>query len=173
VLTAFDLVGPDQPQLRHQIRDDLLAMGDFLVKYQWTAPRANGVVGTNNQDDIFIAPLLNASLIGRLSVAAAVRHVVDVDGSPADQQRWDAIWASEITHQGPLVGVQAQFDPTNKHMRGRLRASHQPCRLRSPERFTRSKIGVSPEEGGAHTTPTGRHIHGARYSESPDCHGHH
>ena len=110
LLTAFDLVGPDDHALRDQIRDDLLAMGNFLVKYGWNYPRPHGYVSANHDFDGFISPLFVYVPMARLNMANAARHVADLDGSAADKQKWDAIWAEELSNQGPELGPSMLVD---------------------------------------------------------------
>ena len=112
LLTAFDLVGPDQPTLRAQIRDDLLAMADFLLKYGWNYPRPNGYVGTHSDEDGFLSPLMPHVPMARLNIANAARHVADLAGSAAEQQKWDAVWSEELATQGPILGTSMEVDST-------------------------------------------------------------
>jgi hypothetical protein len=107
MLTAYDLVGPDQPELRAQIRDDLLAMGDYLVKYGWSFVRPNGYVSTQSFENGFVEPLMVQVPLARLNMANAARHVAE---SPSDRQRWQAIWAEELASQGPLLGPSMEVD---------------------------------------------------------------
>jgi hypothetical protein len=107
MLTAFDLVGPDEPALRAQIRDDLLAMGDYLVKYGWNFVRPNGYVSTQSFENNFAEPLMVQVPMARLNMANAARHVAE---SAADRQRWQAIWAEELASQGPLLGPSMEVD---------------------------------------------------------------
>jgi hypothetical protein len=105
LLTAFDLVGPDEPVLRAQIRDDLLAMAGYLVRHGWNYVRPNGYVGTHSDEDGFASPLMAHVPLARLNVANAARHVAAVAGSAADRQTWDAVWAEELASQGPILGT--------------------------------------------------------------------
>lgn len=100
LLTAFDLVGPDEPDLQAQIRDDLLAMGNFLWKWGWNYPRPHGYVSADHDFDGFISPLFVYVPMARLNMANAARRVAAVAGSDADKQKWDAIWAEEFATQG-------------------------------------------------------------------------
>jgi hypothetical protein len=110
MLTAFDLVGPDDARLTGQLRDDLLAMAGYLVAHGWNHVRPNGAVGTNNDEDGFISPLMEHVPLARLNIVNAARHVADAAGSAAQRQQWDAIWAEELASQGPLVGPEMQVD---------------------------------------------------------------
>jgi hypothetical protein len=113
LLTAFDMVGPDHPDLRNQIRDDLLAMGDFLLKYGWCYPRPHGYVSADHDFDGFISPLFVYVPMARLNLANAVRHVLDVAATPAQQtakQKWDAVWAEELANEGPQLGPSMVID---------------------------------------------------------------
>jgi hypothetical protein len=107
MLTAYDLVGDDEPGLRAQIRGDLLAMGDFLVKYGWSFVRPNGYVSTQSVENNFIDPLMVYVPMARLNIANAARHVAETS---ADRQRWQAIWAEELASQGPLLGASMEVD---------------------------------------------------------------
>ena len=107
LLTAYDLVGPDAPDLQVQIREDLLSMAGFLLKYGWNYPRPNGYVGTHSDEDGFLSPLMPHVPMARLNIANAARHVAS---SPADRQHWEAVWAEELASQGPLLGASMEVD---------------------------------------------------------------
>jgi hypothetical protein len=113
LVLMFDLVGPDEPELRDQIRSDLLAMGNFLLKYAWWYPRPHGYVAPfpfQNDFDGFISPLFVHVPMARLSLTSAVRHVVNNGGTEADRQKWNAVWAEELASQGPELGPSMEFD---------------------------------------------------------------
>lgn len=103
MLTAFDLVSEDFPEMRAQIAADVLAMGNFLVKYGWSYPRPHGYVSADHDFDGFVSPLFVYTPLARLNVANTVRHVAALAGTAADKQKWDAVWAEELASQGPLV----------------------------------------------------------------------
>lgn len=104
LLTTFDLVSKDFPEMRSQIRTDLLSMGNFLVKYGWNYPRPHGYVSAKHDFDGFFSPLFVYVPMARLNMANAVRHVADEGGTPADQQKWDRIWSEEFATEGPQLG---------------------------------------------------------------------
>lgn len=110
LLTAFDLVGPDAPELRDQIRTDLLAMGNFLLKYGWSYPRPHGYVSAKHDFDGAVSPLMTYVPMARLNIANAVRHVVDQGGAVADRQKWDAVWAEEFASQGTQLAGSMEVD---------------------------------------------------------------
>jgi len=110
LLTIFDLVGPDEPELADQIRTDLVSMGNFLLKYGWFYPRPHGYVTTKNDFDGFISPLFVHVPMARLNMTNAVRHVVNNGGTEADQQKWDAVWLEEFANQGPELGPSMEVD---------------------------------------------------------------
>ncbi|HUR15370.1 MAG TPA: hypothetical protein VM097_12885, partial [Mycobacteriales bacterium] len=110
MLTAFDLVGPDDAALRAQVRDDVLAMAGYLVRHGWNHVRPNGAVGTNNDEDGFVSPLMEHVPLARLNVVNAARHVAAVAGSPQQVAEWDALWAEELATQGPLVAANMEVD---------------------------------------------------------------
>lgn len=112
LLTAFDLVGDDLGERKGHIRDDVLAMASFLVKYGWNYPRPHGNVSVPEvQDghdfDNFISPLFVYVPMARLNLAQAARHVAT--GTDA-QAQWDAVWAEELASQGPLLASSMEVD---------------------------------------------------------------
>ena len=110
LLTAFDLVGPDAPDLRDQIRTDLVSMGDFLLKYGWSYPRPHGYVSAKHDFDGAISPLMVYVPMARLNMTNAVRHVADAGGAAADRQKWDAVWAEELATEGPQLAASMEID---------------------------------------------------------------
>jgi hypothetical protein len=115
MLTAFDLVSPDDAAMRKQIRTDLLAMGNFLWKYKWNYPRPHGYVSVEHDFDGFFSPLFVYTPEARLNVANAVHHVVAHGGSAFDKAKWTSIWAEELATQGPSLGGSFQFDTLQPH----------------------------------------------------------
>lgn len=110
MVATFDLVGPDYPELRQQLKDDLLLMGDFLVKWGWNFPRPHGKVSAKHEFDSFITPLFTYVPLARLNIAASVKYVVDAMGSDEERLRWQAVWDEEFATMAPLVGGQMEFD---------------------------------------------------------------
>lgn len=110
MLTAFDLVGPDQPALRSQIRNDLVAIGDYLLRHGWSLVRPTGTVSTGFSENSFIEPLMGHVPLARLNIANAVRHVTAAVGPAADRLKWQAVWAQELATQGPLLAPALQVD---------------------------------------------------------------
>lgn len=115
MLTAFDLVSVDAPDLRRQIRTDLLAMGNFLWKYAWTYPRPHGYVSAEHDFNGFFSPLFVYVPEARLNVANAVRHVTSHGGAAVDKLKWQAIWLSELASQGVALGPSLQVDSLQPH----------------------------------------------------------
>ena len=108
LLTAFDLVGPDDADARHLIRDDVIAMTRFLFKNGWNYPRPHGNVSLppfGHDFDNFISPLMELQPESRLNMAQAAKHVADIDGSASDQATWDAVWDEEFASQGPVLAA--------------------------------------------------------------------
>lgn len=110
MLTAFDLLGPDDPELQAQVRDDVLAMAGYLVRHGWNHVRPNGAVGTNNDEDGFVSPLMAHVPLARLNVVNAARHVAAVAGDAATALQWEALWVEELASQGPLVAANMAVD---------------------------------------------------------------
>ena len=111
LLTAYDLVAPDFPELADQIRDDLHAMGEFLVKYAFTYPRPHGYVSAQHTFDSFHSPDYFLQVpMARLNLVNAVRHVLADGDDPVAKAKWDAIWAEEIATQGPSLAVSMEVD---------------------------------------------------------------
>ena len=110
LLTAFDMLGPDQQDLRDQIRADLLSMGNFLLKYGWNYPRPHGYVSAKHDFDGAVSPLFVYVPMARLNLTNAVRHVVDQGGAAADRQKWDAVWNEELATEGPQLAASLEID---------------------------------------------------------------
>jgi hypothetical protein len=113
LLAAFDLVGPDHPELRDQIRADILTLARFLVKHGWNYPRPHGNVSlppAGHDFDNFVSPLFVYVPLARLNMAQAARHVADEGGSLVDQATWNAVWGEELASQGPLLAASMEVD---------------------------------------------------------------
>jgi hypothetical protein len=110
LLTAYDMVGPDAPDLQKQIRTDLQAMGDFLWKYGWAYPRPHGYVSAQHDFNGFISPLFVYTPEARLNLTNAVRHVLADGDDVAAAAKWNAIWASEFASQGAALGPSHELD---------------------------------------------------------------
>jgi hypothetical protein len=110
LLTAYDLVGPDDRALRDQIRGDLQAMGDFLLKYGWNYPRPTGYVSASHDFDGFLSPLFVYVPMARLNLANAVRHVLDDGPDAVAKAKWDAVWAEELAAEGPQLAGSMEVD---------------------------------------------------------------
>jgi hypothetical protein len=108
LLTAYDMV--DDEELRTQIRGDLQAMGDFLVKYGWNYPRPHGYVSANHDFDGAFSPLFVYVPMARLNLTNAVRHVLDDGDDPVAKAKWDGIWAEELATEGPQLAASMQID---------------------------------------------------------------
>ncbi|MDQ1687494.1 MAG: hypothetical protein QOK42_469 [Frankiaceae bacterium] len=110
MLTAFDLVSTDDPAMRTMLRDDLVKMGDFLLKYGWNYPRPWGYVSPQHDFDGAISPLFVYVPMARLNLTNAVRHVVDLVGDAVTKAKWDGVWAEEFANQGPELGPSMEVD---------------------------------------------------------------
>lgn len=115
LLTTFDMVGPDFPALRNQIRTDLLAMGDFLVKWGWTYPRPHGYLSVEHDFNNFISPLFVYTAEARMNIATIMRHVADEGGTALQKAKWNTIFAQEFATMGVTTGVSLQLDTMEPH----------------------------------------------------------
>ncbi|MEO6206286.1 MAG: hypothetical protein ABIO67_13045, partial [Mycobacteriales bacterium] len=106
LLTAYDLVAVDDPAMAATIRQDLIDMAAFLVKYAWNFPRPNGYVGTHNDEDGFVTPIMVQVPSARLNIVNAARHVAGA----ADRPKWDAVWAEEFASQAPLLAAEREIN---------------------------------------------------------------
>jgi hypothetical protein len=113
LLAAFDLVSGEDPAMRASIRDDILTLGNFLLKYGWNYPRPHGFVSAppvGHDFDNFASPLFTYVPMARLNLTNAARHVASVAGSAEQQAQWQAVWAEELASQGPLLGASMEID---------------------------------------------------------------
>jgi hypothetical protein len=108
LLTAYDML--DDEALKAQIRGDLQAMGDFLLKYGWSYPRPHGYVSAKHDFDGAISPLFVYVPMARLNMANAVRHVLDDGDDPVAKAKWDAVWAEELATEGPQLAASMEID---------------------------------------------------------------
>ena len=114
LMTAFDLVGEDDPELQRKIGADILKLGDFLVKYGWNYPRPHGNVSTaatgGHDFDSFFSPLFVYVPLARLNMTASAKHVADTVGTLEEKAKWNAVWAEELASQGPILAGSMQVD---------------------------------------------------------------
>ncbi|MBI4728354.1 MAG: hypothetical protein HY775_02455 [Acidobacteria bacterium] len=110
---AFDLVSVDDPDMRAMIRDDILKLAGFLVKYGWNYPRPHGNISLpplGHDFDNFISPLFVYVPMARLNMANVARHVADLAGTLEEKLRWDAVWQEEFASQGPILAGSMVID---------------------------------------------------------------
>ncbi len=122
LLTAFDLVSGDDPAMRAQIRDDIVTLVEFAVKYYWNTPRPHGRVSLpvplprppcsfcGHDFENFVSPLFVIVPMARLNMAQAARHVSHAAPGRDDVAKWDAVWAEELASQGPVLAFSMEFD---------------------------------------------------------------
>lgn len=126
LLTAFDLVSPDVPWMRAMIRNDIMAMTAFTLKYAWTTPRPHGRISLPAEDledvtppqyDIwghdfenFISPLFVYVPMARLNMAQGARHVAREAGTLHQTAFWEAVWQEELATQGPILALSMEID---------------------------------------------------------------
>jgi hypothetical protein len=127
LLIAFDLVGADDPELQAQIRDDVLAMEDFLLRYAWSTPRAHGRISlplpadtpaTGHVFENFISPLMQIQPPMRLAVVTAGMHVTAVAGTAEQAAGYRAIYDAEFASQAPMFGTALFFDAADGQYNG-------------------------------------------------------
>jgi hypothetical protein len=109
LLTAFDMLSPGDP-LRAQIRNDLLAMGEFLLKYGWNYPRPHGYISADHDFDGALSPLFVYVPMARLNLTNAVRHVLDSYPASSAQTKWRAVWDEELVSQGAQLAGSLAID---------------------------------------------------------------
>src|SRR5439155_187934 len=73
LLTAFDLVGPDDAVLRNRIRDDVISMTSYLVSHGWSVVRPHTTVSTSGSEN-FVFPLF---VINPEPRQLAIEHLTD------------------------------------------------------------------------------------------------
>ena len=109
LLTAFDLVSADDPALRSVIRDDVLAIADYLLNHgwSWVRPDGNVTVPFGNEQDNFIDPLMVLSPTYRLGVTQAALHVAQAAGPATEATKWQAVWTEEMASQASAADAVA------------------------------------------------------------------
>jgi hypothetical protein len=118
--TAFDFVAADDPAMRATIRDDLIAMTSYALKYLWSTPRMHGTVvipeveGGNDLDN-FISPLFVYTPTAQLNMVQIARHAANVAGTAAQRLKWNAIWAAEFAAEGPQLAGSNLIDASQPH----------------------------------------------------------
>jgi hypothetical protein len=136
LLTAFDLVSPDDEAMRTQVRDDFITLTDFASKYYWSTPRPHGrlsiPIGSNWQSspckeinavlrtcghdfENFISPLFVITPIARVNLALGAYHVAHAAPGRDDVAKWDALWTEELLTQGPDLALEMQIDATQPY----------------------------------------------------------
>ncbi len=131
LLTAFDFVGGSDYSLLKTIRDDIVTMVNFAVKYYWNTPRPNGrisiPIGSDHNAppctsinpilDIcghdfenFVSPLFISTPTARLNLAAAAWHVVHADPGRTDVAKWNAINDEELAADVPFLAGEMAAD---------------------------------------------------------------
>lgn len=122
LLTAFDLVSEDDPKMRTQIRDDIISLVDFTVKYYWNTPRPHGRISLplglpnppcsicGHDFENFISPLFVQVPMARLNMAKAAQHVANAAPGRDDVAKWEAVYAEELATQVPILALSMEFD---------------------------------------------------------------
>jgi hypothetical protein len=116
LLTAYDLVAQDDPDVRDLIRDDILAMADFLLKYGWNYAHPHGDVNLPPFGDVYdnsVTPIMVISPVYRLGISQAALHVASTAGPADEATKWRAVYTEELASQLPSDTVAEEVnDPT-------------------------------------------------------------
>lgn len=115
LITAFDLVGPDDAALRKLIARNVLTMADFLLKWAWTYPRPWGHIAVEHDFDNFISPLFVYEPLARLNMTVAARHVAQRAGTLVDQLKWNLVGLQEFLVPGLLTSLTKEIDSAAPH----------------------------------------------------------
>ena len=116
LLTAYDLVAPDDVEVRNLIRDDILAMANFLLKYGWNYAHPHGDVNLPPFGDVYdnsVTPIMVISPVYRLGISQAALHVASTAGPSEEATKWQAVYAEEKATQLPSDVIAEEVnDPT-------------------------------------------------------------
>jgi hypothetical protein len=102
LLAAFDVVGPDDPSLQAEARDDVLTMVGYLerhgwcIVYPWTRSESGNPAG-----DPSVVPLFTQTPQAQLRMTQAAWHVAQVAGTPEQKATWQALWDQGLATMGP------------------------------------------------------------------------
>jgi len=103
MLAAFDMVGPDDPQLKADLAHDITTMTSYLVNHGWGVFYPDGDLPSPSNSNAngwwFYYPLFDINPLERMHMVAGARHVADVTGQ--NQAYWDALWAQEVASDTP------------------------------------------------------------------------
>jgi hypothetical protein len=124
LMTAFDLVSIDDPAMRRQLRDDMVTLTDFAVRYLWTTPRPHGRISLpiplledfeectfcGHDFENFISPLFIQVPLARLNMANMARHVTEKAPGRPDATKWQAVYAEEVATTLPMLAGSMEFD---------------------------------------------------------------
>jgi hypothetical protein len=121
LLTAFDLVGRDDPEVARLIRRDVLTMADYLLRHGWNWLRPDGNLVDEHilAGSFFLTPLMTIAPTYRLGISQAALHVARNGGDAQDVLRWQAVWDEELASQGtasdPLSHLTNDPRPTGSY----------------------------------------------------------
>lgn len=104
LLTAYDLVAPDDDEVRDLIRDDILAMADFLLAYGWNYAHPHGDINVPPFGDVYdnsVTPIMIISPVYRLGISQAALHVAQTAGPSDEATKWQAVYTEELATQLP------------------------------------------------------------------------
>jgi hypothetical protein len=121
LLTAFDLVSPDDPAMRAMIHDDCIKLASFLVEHGWLYFRPHGNIvlpPANDFDNFFSYNYMLHVPSARLNIANMARHVADFAGSTSEQLQWDAVWNEEFATQAASLGPEMAIDSSSSRGNG-------------------------------------------------------
>jgi hypothetical protein len=120
LVTALDMVGPDDPALRSMIANDLMTLTGFTFKYLWSTPRPSGkvvipIVFGGNDLDGFFSPLFVYTPEAEMNMAEVARHAATVLGDQAQELKWNAVWLTELAAELPQLTGSLLLDAAQPH----------------------------------------------------------
>jgi hypothetical protein len=102
LLTALDIVGPFDSQIKRMAGNDLMLMTSYLLRHGWSVVRPHTRISTGGSEN-FIFPLFVINPDSRLNMAQSARRAAQVVGTPVQKAFFEAAWTEELATQGPLL----------------------------------------------------------------------
>jgi hypothetical protein len=135
LLLAFDLVSPDDDDMRTQIRNDIVTLSNFAFKYLWNTPRPHGRIrlpldeaGFPSCDQVnsvikacghdfenFISPLFVYTPWAQMEMTQAAHHVTAKHPGHADTDKWRTLFTAEFAAMTPFLAFSHLFDAADPY----------------------------------------------------------